>query len=335
MLILGIESSCDDTAVAVVENGDKVLSSITISQFAAHKEFGGVVPEIASREHLKNSLEAFYQATAGISMENFDAIAVTQGPGLLGSLLVGTLFAKGLALGIQKPLIPINHVHAHIFSVFLDQNLVPEKIFPSLALVVSGGHTNLYFMKNAQSFDLVAHTLDDACGECFDKVAKMLGLAFPGGPEIEKKAADFQQTTAREVLKFPIPKVNHEHFSFSGLKTSVYYYIKKNPDLKNIVEICHAFQEAALMQVVQKIKYHVGKHSLKSVIVAGGVSANLRFQQLFAEHISLPLFFPQKKYCSDNGAMIAANAYFSPEVAVKNWDVFARYPFEKYLNTEH
>ena len=334
MLILGIESSCDDTAIAIVENGNIVRESVVISQYAAHQDFGGVVPEIASREHLKNLLEAFAIATKTIPMEKIDAVAVTQGPGLLGSLLVGTLFAKGLALRHQKPLIPINHVHAHIFSALLDQEKTVDEIFPSLALVVSGGHTNLYFMPDAQTFKLVGHTLDDACGECFDKVAKMLGLPYPGGPEIEKRAADFK--TEKSTLRFPIPKVTPQQFSFSGLKTALYYYILKHPGAYNINEVCYAFQEAALGQIVEKIKWHTAalKPALKSVIVSGGVSANLRFQNLFMENISVPMLFPQKKYCSDNAAMIASNAYYAPQAAGPNWDVFARYPFEHFLSAE-
>lgn len=348
MIVLGIESSCDDTAIALVENGKKVLSSLISSQWDEHKKFGGVVPEIAARSHLSSITPLFRQAiqSAGISEQDIDLIAVTQGPGLIGALLVGISFAKGLSSALQKPLMPVNHIHGHIHGAILGlgQDLPDEQVFPCLALVASGGHTNLYYMKSPVHFSLLSATKDDACGECFDKVAKLLDLGYPGGPAIERLATDGQRHA------FKVPKaMNHKDdlmFSYSGIKTFmanlINQYKLKGQELP-LADLCSSFQEEALMQIIRKINQakSIVPEKPKSLLIAGGVAANQRFRQLAAEHVSLKSYFPPLKYCSDNAAMIAALAwqhFQQQDDKIRSalegsliWDAFPRYPFEEYL----
>jgi len=338
LFILGIESSCDETSLAIVED-ERVIANLTASQIHIHEKFGGVVPEIASREHLAILPHLWKELSEKYSNEisKLDGVAVTQGPGLVGALLVGASFAKGISLARNLPLIPVNHVHAHIYSAFLNQNfLANEKnLFPALTLVVSGGHTNLYLMQSALDFKVLGYTLDDACGECFDKVAKMLGLPYPGGPQIEKLAR------AGNKDKFTFPKMmagsSDLNFSYSGLKTAVVQMLKKTntQDQNAVADLCASFQEEALSQLVRKLKSAYEKHSdIQSVIICGGVSANLRFREMFAASIDVPMICPELKYCSDNAAMIAAlggkmlKHKMEKEI---NWDVFSRYPYESFL----
>lgn len=337
MLVLGIESSCDETALALVKDGRYVLGSIVASQTTVHAKWGGVIPEIAAREHLA-SLQLIYEqllAETKIAPQSIDAIGVTQGPGLIGCLLVGASFAKGLAQATRKSLIPVNHVHAHVHGAILGLEGRIEDIFPTLALVVSGGHTNLYFMESPLNFELLAHTIDDACGESFDKVGKMMGLPYPGGPHVETLA----KKGSLGVVKMPrmVERKTQLAFSYSGLKTAVALAIRnKEVNQHRDSDIAHAFQEEALGQVVRKLKSALAiRPTAKSVIIAGGVAANTRFRNLMKESFRLPILFPPLNYCSDNGAMIAAMAYYEHHAGrggfSTDWDVFSRYPFERYL----
>ncbi len=334
MLILGIESSCDETAVAVVRSGKEVLSNKIASQIDVHAVFGGVVPEVASREHLRAIRPIFDQCMkeADVSINEIDAISVSQGPGLIGALLVGVSFAKGLAVAQAKPLVPIDHVHAHIHGALL--GVEDQNIFPTLALVVSGGHTNLYFMEDPTTFKILASSIDDACGECFDKVGKLLGLGYPGGPQIEALASKGQ----RGLVQMPtmVEQKNRMEFSYSGLKTHMANLLRRK-DKAPIEDICAAFQEEALGQILRKLKVAVKQNPrAKSILVAGGVAANGRFREL-TETLQLPVHFPSLKYCSDNAAMIAGMAYHRinkqglESFRTTEWDSYSRYDFEAVL----
>jgi N6-L-threonylcarbamoyladenine synthase len=340
MLILGIESSCDETALALVKDGKYVLGSLISSQISIHAKWGGVIPEIAAREHLA-AIHTMYRqllTESEVTLAHIDAIAVTQGPGLVGCLLVGASFAKGLAQSSQKPIIPVNHVHAHVHGAILGIDAPLEQIFPTLALVVSGGHTNLYYMKSCIEFELLAHTMDDACGESFDKVGKMMGLPYPGGPHVETLAKSGVPN------KVPMPRMVERKsqlvFSYSGLKTAVSNAVRNMGKTGHRPEdIAFAFQEEALGQIIRKLEVAKSmRPDTKSIIVAGGVAANGRFKELLKRSTSLPTWFPPLKFCSDNGAMIAAMAYYqqrSGESAeTLEWDVFSRYPFETFMTVQ-
>ena len=340
MIVLGIESSCDETAVAVLNEKKEVLSSLVSSQVKIHSEFGGVVPEIAARQHLKSITKIYEKALidAKIKSSDIDLITVTQGPGLMGALLVGTSFAKGLASSLQVPLVPVNHVHAHVHGALLglSNEIVDEtEIFPSFAYVVSGGHTNLYYMPEATKFKLVASSKDDACGECFDKVGKLLGLEYPAGPKIEKIAAKSQGSSIQ------MPKIladkSRLEFSYSGLKTHLYYLLQKEPEPiseQRVADICYAFQEEAFSQLARKLKQVLPQFpEAKSLIVSGGVSANKKFKQIMTDNIPLTIHFPMLQYCSDNAAMIAAyglSVYNELKDSVdysetQSWSAYSRY----------
>ncbi|NRA67825.1 MAG: tRNA (adenosine(37)-N6)-threonylcarbamoyltransferase complex transferase subunit TsaD [Pseudobacteriovorax sp.] len=338
MKILAIESSCDETAAAVVENGRNVLASEVYSQIETHKVFGGVVPEVAAREHLK-VIDGIVKETlksSDNSLDDIDGIAVTQGPGLIGALLVGITYAKGLAMGSAKPLIPVNHVHAHVHGALLGLDEGEEPQYPALALVVSGGHTNLYLMNAPTNFQLVGHSIDDACGESFDKVAKLLQLGYPGGPIVEKMARSGRPGA------YPMPRMVEEkarlQFSYSGLKTHIYNILRKAPDgldEQQQADLCYAFQEEALGQLVRKIDAASSRYPVKSILIAGGVAANLRFKERLTESCSIPVQFPHLRFCSDNAAMIAALGFHQYSCDQENgsqffdydWDAFSRYDF--------
>jgi len=341
MIILGVESSCDETAIALVQDGTKVLSSKISSQTTLHARWGGVVPEIAAREHL-TALPVLLDAAlqdAGCELRDIDAIAVTQGPGLIGCLLVGVSFAKGLAQALQKPLIPINHVHAHVHGAFLGVNQDLQNLFPALALVVSGGHTNLYYLTSALHFELLAHTIDDACGESFDKVGKMLGLPYPGGPHVEAlaKLGDPKRVAMPKMLQ----RRDHLAFSYSGLKTAVAHTLRQPSLTATPADIAASFQEEALGQLARKINESLKlRPDARSLVIAGGVAANKRFKEMLDQSMPLPVYFPPLTYCGDNGAMIAAMAYYEwkqPLASFRHmdWDVYSRYPFETYLVNAH
>lgn len=319
MLVLGIESSCDETAAAVVSDGRAILSSVISSQIEIHSEFGGVVPELASREHLNKIDPIVKEATrrANVSFQDLDGVAVTNGPGLIGSLLVGVCYAKALAFALQKPLVGVNHIEGHVFSVNFEN---AEVEFPALALIVSGGHTNLFFIPEAGKYKVVARTRDDAAGEAFDKVAKMLGLGYPGGPVIEKLAKEGNP----KAVKFSLPKISdgRPDFSFSGLKTAVSRYVREQgiePVSENgevsseIKDLAAGFQATVVKSLVGTIERLANEIHPKTLIVAGGVACNKALREAannLAEKLKIPVYFPSPHLSTDNAAMIAAAGTF-------------------------
>lgn len=310
MLILGIESSCDETAAAVVRDGREILSSVISSQIELHKPFGGVMPELASREHLSKIGPIVDQALtdAAISISDIDAIAVTQGPGLIGSLLVGVSFAKAMAFARGIPLIGVNHIEGHFYSVVFEN---PPIEYPALALIVSGGHTNLFFVPQEGKYKIISRTRDDAAGEAFDKVGKMLGLEYPGGPAIEKLAV----AGNRNAIKFTRPKISdgRPDFSFSGLKTAVSKLLKSDEYANgNHADLAASFQSAVVSQLVDTMRKIAIELSPRTLIVSGGVACNLELRNVsetMAEELSIPIYFPSKHLSTDNAAMIAAAAF--------------------------
>lgn len=307
MKILAFETSCDETSVAVVENGKNVLSNIISSQIDIHKEYGGVVPEIASRHHIENILPVFNEAMekAECTLKDIDYIAVTNTPGLIGSLLVGLMFAKSLSYSNDIPVIPVNHIDGHIFSSFIENDIK----LPAISLVVSGGHTNLYYINENLETELIGETLDDAVGESYDKVARILDLPYPGGPEIEKIS-----TFGEDTLKIKKPDVDNFDFSFSGIKTYVTNFVNrekmKNHKI-NKEDIAKSFQETVVKVLYDKVIKALAEKKVKTVLVAGGVSANKRLREKFKElPENVEIHFPKFEYCTDNGAMIGAAAYY-------------------------
>lgn len=304
-LVLGIETSCDETSAAVVRDGNRLLSNVVSSQIDVHNAFGGVVPEIASRMHTEIIIQVIDQAlgTAEISAGEVDAVAVTQGPGLIGSLMVGISTAKALAFSRGKPLVGVNHLEAHIAVAHLEN----EIDFPFVALIVSGGHTNLYMVRGFLDFELLGSTRDDAAGEAFDKGAKALGLGYPGGVEIDRLSKNGDP----DAISFPRPFNNESHdFSFSGLKTSLLNHIKKNPvrSEENLCDICAGFQEAIVETLIDKTLNAARKNGVRSVVLAGGVACNSRLRRLSEERIGserINVFMPSPALCTDNAAMIA------------------------------
>ena len=309
--ILGIESSCDETSVAIVKNGTEEIATSISTQIDIHKDFGGVVPEIASRHHVKNVtmvLEECFEK-ANMTMDDIDAIAITYGPGLIGSLLIGLETAKTLAFIHNKPLIPVHHIAGHIYA----NSLVKELQFPLLALVVSGGHTEIIEMTDHYKFNKLGGTLDDAIGECYDKVARVIGLEYPGGPKIDKLA-----TQGKPTYKLPVPlKDDSYNFSFSGLKSAVINLAHNEEQRGNELnkeDLATSFQTVAIESITTKIRKAIVEKGIKNVIVAGGVAANqgLRTQmQALAEELNVELSIPPMKYCTDNATMIAAAGYYA------------------------
>lgn len=312
VIVLAFESSCDETSVSIVKNGREILGSIVSSQIDIHKKFGGVVPEVASRNHILviDNITKEVMNSAKLTFADIDAIAVTYGAGLVGALMVGVTYAKSLAFALNLPLIKVNHIKAHISANYLTYpNLKP----PFLALVVSGGHTALLKIKNYTDFKLIATTFDDAIGEAFDKVAKVLGLEYPGGPVINKLAE--KGNINIQFIKTPFNK-KELSFSYSGLKTSVINYIHKleqNGDTPNIENICASFQAEAVREVVEKSIYQAVRLKEKTIVVAGGVSANTYLREKLIQkgkENGIEVLFPEFKFCTDNADMVGSEAYF-------------------------
>ncbi len=343
-LILGIESSCDETAAAVIEDGFTVRSSVIASQIATHAPHGGVVPELAAREHLKALRPVVTSALeqAGITLADLDAVAVTQGPGLIPALLVGLNYAKGLAVGNDLPLIGVNHFMAHIYGAFLDGGageLVSPESYPMLALVVSGGHTSLVLVESNGEARQLGCTIDDAAGEALDKGAKLLGLPYPGGPSIQKAAANGDP----EKYDFPRPltgaagkalsQENLYNFSFSGIKTALLYHLngKDINDPQLVADTAASYQRAVVDCLVRKTLKAAKDHSARTIVVAGGVACNAELRRMMAEKLpkGIKLKIAKPVFCTDNAAMVGGIAWHSfrrNEFSALDMDSFARLP---------
>lgn len=313
-IILGIESSCDDTAAAVIKDG-KMLANIIANQ-EVHKQYGGVVPELASRAHQQNIVPVVDAALkkAGISKNELDAIAFTRGPGLIGSLLVGTSFAKAMSLGLDIPLIEVNHMQGHILAHFIDDEKQEMPTFPFICLTVSGGHTQIVLVKNYFDMQILGETIDDAAGEAFDKAAKIMGLPYPGGPLIDK----FAKEGNPHKFKFTKPQIPDLNFSFSGLKTNFLNFINnesaKNPIFieENKVDICASIQFTIIEILMEKLKKAAIENNINQIAIAGGVSANSGLREKLMEmqtKLNWKVFIPKFEYCTDNAAMIAITGY--------------------------
>ena len=312
--ILGIESSCDDTAASVICNG-RILSNVVANQ-KIHEEYGGVVPELASRAHQQNIVPVVHQALAkaGISKSQLHAVAFTRGPGLMGSLLVGTSFAKSLAYGLNIPLIDVNHMQAHILAHFIEEDGFDKPEFPFLGVTISGGHTQIVKVSNYFDMDVIGETIDDAVGEAYDKSGKILGLGYPAGPEIDKRA----QQGNPKAFQFTKPKVEGLNFSFSGLKTAILYFVqretKKNPNFvqENLNDICASIQYTIIGILIDKLKKATKETGIKQIAIGGGVSANSGIRQALkdGEHkFGWKTYVPKFEFTTDNAAMIAIVGY--------------------------
>ena len=336
MYLLGIESSCDETAAAVLKDGTELLSSVVDTQIQVHAKYGGVVPELASRRHIETIYTVVDEALqqAAITLDQVDGIAVTQGPGLVGSLLVGLSFAKAMAYVKKIPCLGVDHMAGHLLSVFLGDT---QPSFPYVALAASGGHSSIYLMESPTAYQLLGQTRDDAAGEAFDKVAKLLGLGYPGGPIISEKAEQGDP----ESIKFPRAWLETDSldFSFSGVKTSVVNYVHKaNQKGKtiNTADICASFQEAVADVLVAKTIMAAHKSGVRQIVLAGGVAANKRLRQLMSsrgEEEQFEVFLPPIEFCTDNAAMIALAGYHrfkntSPTDSL-DMDVYSRSPLQK------
>ncbi len=312
-LILGIETSCDETAAAIVKNGREILSNIINSQVNIHSQFGGVVPEVASRKHIENIGQVVYSAflEAGLTYSDIDAVAVTNRPGLIGALLVGLSFAKSFAYALDRPLLAVNHLEGHIYANFLEHSGID---FPAICLVVSGGHTSLLYMSSIGEYELIGQTRDDAAGEAFDKVARFLGLGYPGGPAIQKAAEKGEP--GRVVLPRVFLDRNDFEFSFSGLKTaSMNEWNKlKRKGLADVNDLAAEFQAALVEVLVEKTIQAAIKYKVRSILIAGGVAANQELRNMMknkSQELGLSVYYPSLELCTDNAAMIAGNANIS------------------------
>lgn len=309
MYVLGVETSCDETSVSVTKDGVEVLSNEVLSQIDIHKEYGGVVPEIASREHIKGITYVFDKAIkdAGIRYQDLDLIAVTEGPGLIGSLLIGVNAAKVISLNYQIPIIGVHHITGHIYASQIEHPMS----FPLIALVVSGGHTELILMKEHFSFEKLGETQDDAVGEAYDKVARVLGLSYPGGPVVDKLARE-----GKDTLHFPRPMMDTDdfNFSFSGLKSHVinlHHNMVQRHEPIPVADFCRSFQEAVTDVLVAKTIRAKDRYLVKEIVVAGGVAANSGLRaKMKAAITDIPVHFPKMAYCTDNAAMISIAGYF-------------------------
>lgn len=329
MIILAIETSCDETAAAIVKDGKNILSSVVASSQDMHTKTGGIIPEQAAREQVKSIIPVINESLkqASKTPKQIDAIAVTVGPGLIGSLLVGVETAKTLAFIWKKPLIPVNHLLGHIYASFLDQKNPPK--FPSIALVASGGHTDLVYIKYHGNIKWIGGTRDDAAGECFDKTARLLNLPYPGGPSISKESEKIKK---EKFTKYPRPLIKEKNLdlSFSGLKTAVLNSVQdKKLSRKQIQEESAEIQEAIVDSLVSKTLMAIKKYNPKSLIVSGGVAANKRLKEKLEKEmnnlsVKTHLYIPEPKYCTDNATMIASAAFFNQKTI--GWDKIAANP---------
>ncbi len=342
MKILGIETSCDETAAAIIQADKsakkvKVLSNYVATSLALHSKTGGIIPEVAAREQVKYIIPVIEKALEGNSIKDIDAIAVTVGPGLIGSLLVGIETAKTLSYIYKKPIIPVNHLFGHIYANFIENNLesrvhnseLGDIKFPLIALIVSGGHTDLVLMKNHRDYKWLGGTRDDAAGEAFDKTGRLLGLPYPAGPEIEKLSS----TVHNDYYNFPKPLLdsNDYDFSFSGLKTAILREIQKVKVMDKITtsNICYSLQEAVFKILIAKTLKAAKQYKVKSILLGGGVASNQTLRKEFELEIGnlklkIPLFVPEKRFCTDNAAMIAAAAFFNYKE--QSWKVITANP---------
>ena len=311
IITLGIETSCDETAAAIVLNGRTILSNVISTQIPLHRKFGGVVPEIASRRHIVNIMPVIDQAVndAQLGIADIDQIAVTHGPGLVGALLVGVAAAKTLAFALDRPLIAVNHLQGHIFANFLSH---PDLEPPFMALIVSGGHTALIDMKSYNDFELLGQTRDDAAGEAFDKIARVMGLPYPGGPQIDKLAREGNPNA----VDFPKPKVDDYDFSFSGLKSAVLNYLNSaamRGDEINNADVAASFQRTVVDSLIEKTIDAAKRSELKTIVLAGGVAANSALENRLrdqCQRFGFQFYYPTKLLCTDNAAMIACRGYY-------------------------
>lgn len=312
-IILGIETSCDETSVALVKKGKQILSNIIASQMDIHQQYGGIVPEIASRKHMEFILITGQEALqkAEVTLKDIDGVAVCYGPGLKGSLLVGLSFGKAVAFALDKPLIGINHIEGHIYANFLNNQKIQT---PFISLIISGGHTSLILVKEIGQYQLIGKTRDDAAGEILDKVAKHLGLGYPGGPIIEELA----KTGKGDAIHFPRPLLNSNDFdfSFSGLKTAVLYFLgekKERNELININDLCASLQQAIIDTIKHKTLSCAIKYNISNIVLGGGVAANASLRRTLREaarKVGISVYYPPKELCTDNAAMIACAGYY-------------------------
>ena len=319
-LVLGIESSCDETSVAVVKNGREVLSNVIDTQIKIHEQFGGVVPEIASRNHI----EAISRVTklaleqANVKLEDIDVIAPTYGPGLVGALLVGVSYGRGLAYALNKPLVGVNHLEGHISANYITH---PDLEPPFLCMLTSGGNTQIVYVKDYCDMEVLGRTRDDAIGEAFDKVARVIGLTYPGGPKIDKLAEQGKAT-----INFPKTHFENLDFSFSGIKTAVINLHHKNPEV-NKADLCMSFEKAVTEVLTENIEKAIKQTGIKKVVLAGGVSANTHIREEFeklGQKLNVQIYKPDLKLCTDNAAMIGVAAYYEYVAGVRHgWDLNA------------
>jgi len=313
MRVLAFETSCDETAVAVVEDGTRILSNVVASQIEIHRRYGGIVPEVASRQHVLSILPCYEEAMAasGVSIRDIDRLAVTHGPGLAGSLLIGVNFARALGAARGLPVYGVNHIEAHIYANWLAFPTTPQddSRFPALCLIVSGGHTEMHLMRGHGDYRLLGRTRDDAAGEAFDKAARLLGLGYPGGPVIQKAAAAAKG-------RFALPRAwmpGTSDFSFSGLKTALYHLTRKEAILDDPELVANAaagFQEAAVEVLVAKTLHAASDAGARSIVVSGGVAANIALRHRLASESPIPTFIPPAAMCTDNAAMVASLGFF-------------------------